>query len=119
MRSRDLWNRVFFANASFQPCTNPFMSSFSPQQKYDFMTEKLHLTEKGSDPVVVMVLKSNGIINSVKNIIGLEDPSNAEGGTINGDYMFEGSRRIVEASEDLKEAEGDIKFWFTKEELVG
>ena len=116
-----------FCKCKLSTLYKPLISSYSPQQKYDFMTEKLHLkmenskghfTRRDSDPVVVMVLKGHGIINSVKNIIGLEDPSKAKPGTINGDFMFEGSRRIVVSSENSKEAEGDIKVWFTNEELV-
>ena len=80
---------------------------------------KGYVTKKDTDPVVVMVWQGPGIINIVKNIIGLEDASKAKAGTINGDYMYGRSRRIVVASEDSKDAENDIKFWFTEEELVG
>jgi len=84
----------------------------------DFMT---------SGPSVKMVVQGLHAVEMVRKLVGNTMPSQAEMGTIRGDYSVDsavlanaqkrGIRNLIHASGNLAEAEAEIKLWFTPEEI--
>lgn len=78
-------------------------------------------------PVVKMVVEGLHAVEMVRKIVGSTLPSQAEMGTIRGDYSVDsavlanaqrrGIRNIVHASGTVGEAEAEIKLWFTDKEI--
>jgi len=84
----------------------------------DFMT---------SGPIVKAIVKGIHAIDMVRKIVGPSMPSQAEMGTIRGDFSVDDAtaanrdkraiHNIVHASETPEEAEHELKFWFAPEEI--
>ncbi len=84
----------------------------------DFMT---------SAPVVPMAIQGVHAVDKVRKMIGDTMPTNADFGTIRGDFSFDSAAaanrdkravfNIVHATETQEEAATEIAYWFTKEEL--
>ncbi len=84
----------------------------------DFMT---------SGPLIKMVVKGIHAIEMVRKLCGNTMPALAEMGTIRGDFSVDSAaaanrakrsvHNIVHASETPEEAEHEIKFWFSPEEV--
>jgi nucleoside-diphosphate kinase len=80
-----------------------------------------------SGPVIAMVLEGPHAIELVRKICGNTLPIKANPGTIRGDLSFDSSalanaakrsiRNLVHASGDAKEADFEVKLWFTDDEL--
>jgi len=80
-----------------------------------------------SGPMVKMIVEGVHAINMVRKITGTSMPSQAEMGTIRGDFSVDdataanrGKRaihNIIHASENPKEAEHELGFWFAAEDI--
>lgn len=80
-----------------------------------------------SGPIVKMVVKGIHAILMVRKIVGASLPSQAEMGTIRGDFSVDSAtaanrdkravHNIVHASENEKEAKHELEFWFSPEEI--
>ncbi len=80
-----------------------------------------------SGPIVVMVIEGNHAITKVRSIVGYTDPLTASPGTIRGDLssdsialgniMARATINLIHASSTQKEAEHEIKIWFSESEL--
>jgi len=78
-------------------------------------------------PMVKMVIKGIHAIDMVRKIVGPTLPSQAEMGTIRGDFSVDDStaanrdkraiRNLVHASGNQKEADHELLFWFSPEEI--
>ncbi|MEF8847112.1 MAG: nucleoside-diphosphate kinase [Candidatus Paceibacterota bacterium] len=78
-------------------------------------------------PMVKMIVQGNHAISMIRKIAGSSLPSEAENGTIRGDLSVDSAaaansdqraiHNIVHASEDEEEAEHELKFWFSPEEI--
>lgn len=79
-------------------------------------------------PVVVMVLQGNQAIAIARKLAGGTEPLNSDVGTIRGDFTIDSYqiadadgravRNVVHCSGSRKEAEREIKIWFTQEEIL-
>lgn len=74
-------------------------------------------------PVVVGVLDTDVLDNKsaialVRRIVGATDPSQAEMGTIRGDFGLRIDQNIIHASDSVESAAREIPIFFKKEELV-
>lgn len=88
---------------------------------------KVTLDAMQEGPVIVMVVEGIGAVGLVRKLVGTTEPKEAAPGTIRGDFShisFDYSKEVnsaipnlVHASGDTKEAEQEIKHWFSKEEL--
>jgi nucleoside-diphosphate kinase len=84
----------------------------------DFMT---------SGPLVKMIVEGIHAIDMVRKIVGPSFPSQAEMGTIRGDFSVDSAtaanrdkraiHNIIHASETKEEAEHELKYWFSPEEI--
>jgi nucleoside-diphosphate kinase len=80
-----------------------------------------------SGPVVALVLEGDDAVKKVRDIAGHTIPVKAEKGTIRGDYSDDSALKanaekrplhnLVHASGDKKEADFEIKLWFSADEL--
>ncbi|MCD5396233.1 MAG: nucleoside-diphosphate kinase [Candidatus Pacebacteria bacterium] len=80
-----------------------------------------------SGPLVKMVIKGIHAITMVRKIVGSSMPADAEMGTIRGDFSVDDAtaanrdkraiHNLVHASENEKEAEHELNFWFAPEEI--
>lgn len=80
-----------------------------------------------SGPILAMVVKGIHAIDMVRKICGPTIPAFAEMGTIRGDYSVDAPtaantdkraiHNLVHASETAKEAENEIKHWFSQKEI--
>jgi nucleoside-diphosphate kinase len=81
-----------------------------------------------SGPVVKIVLEGNNAIEVVRKIVGYTLPQKAQPGTIRGDFSIDSPivanlekralKNLIHASGNKKEAEKEIKLWFSKKELI-
>jgi nucleoside-diphosphate kinase len=84
----------------------------------DFMCES---------PIIKMVVQGLHAVEMVRKLVGNTMPSQAEMGTIRGDYSVDsavlanaqkrGIRNLIHASGNVAEAETEIKLWFTPKEI--
>lgn len=80
-----------------------------------------------SGPIVKMVVKGIHAIDMVRKLAGSSMPSEAEMGTIRGDFSVDDAtaanrdkraiHNIIHASETLEEAQNEIKLWFSPQEI--
>ena len=82
-----------------------------------------------SGPIVKMAISGIHAINMIRKIVGVSMPSEAEMGTIRGDFSVDDAtaanrdkraiHNLIHASENPEEAEHEIKFWFAPEDVHG
>src|ERR1035437_131489 len=85
----------------------------------DFMT---------SGPVVPMVIKGVHSVSKIRKLAGATMPTDAEIGTIRGDYSFDSAAsanrdkravfNVVHATETVDEAQKEISHWFGPDEIT-
>jgi len=65
-----------------------------------------------SGPVVCMVWEGTDVVKAGRKIIGATNPTDAEAGTIRGDFGVEVGRNIVHGSDSVENGEREISLWF-------
>lgn len=65
-----------------------------------------------SGPVVAMVIEGDGVIATVRKMIGATDPLQAEPGTIRGDFALEIGKNTVHASDSEERAQYEAGLFF-------
>lgn len=65
-----------------------------------------------SAPVVGMVVEGNGVVDSMRKLMGPTDSLEAEAGTIRGDLANSKGENIIHGSDSVKNAEIEIKRFF-------
>jgi nucleoside-diphosphate kinase len=71
-----------------------------------------------SGPVVAMVWEGKDAIQTVRNTMGVTNPTNAAPGTIRGDLGVEIGRNLVHGSDGLESAASEVALFFAANELV-
>jgi len=71
-----------------------------------------------SSPVVVMVLEANNAIAVSRKMMGATFGSNAEPGTIRGDFSLSNSFNLIHGSDSPEAAEFEIALYFQPGELL-
>ena len=81
-----------------------------------------------SGPVMVMVWQGAHAVELVRKITGGTEPRSSDVGTIRGDYVLDSYfmadtdnravRNVIHASGSVREAEDEIKHWFSKDEII-
>ena len=72
-----------------------------------------------SGPVVVQVLEANNAVDKYREIMGATNPEKAKNGTIRKLLALNVQENSVHGSDSKKNAENEINFFFTKNEIVG
>ena len=65
-----------------------------------------------SGPVVGMVVEGNGVVDSMRKMMGPTDSLEAAPGTIRGDFANSKSENIIHGSDSVENAELEIKRFF-------
>lgn len=65
-----------------------------------------------SAPVVGMVVEGNGVVDSMRKLMGPTDSLEAEAGTIRGDLANSKGENIIHGSDSVENAEIEIKRFF-------
>ncbi len=71
-----------------------------------------------SGPVVVMVLEGEGAMSKNRDLMGATNPKEAAKGTIRADFADSIDANAVHGSDSLENAANEIKFFFSKEEVI-
>jgi nucleoside-diphosphate kinase len=71
-----------------------------------------------SGPVVVMVLEGENAMTKNRDLMGATNPKEAAAGTIRADFADSIDANAVHGSDSLENAANEIKFFFSKEEIV-
>jgi Nucleoside diphosphate kinase len=79
-------------------------------------------------PIVPMIFEGNQAMGIVKKIVGGTEPLTSEVGTIRGDYTLDSYelssyddravRNLIHCSDEVAEAEREIKIWFNEAEIL-
>ena len=72
-----------------------------------------------SGPVVVQVLEGENAVSAYRDVMGATNPANAADGTVRKLFAESIEANTVHGSDSLENAEREITFFFTDEELVG
>ena len=72
-----------------------------------------------SGPVVVQVLEADNAISLYRKIMGATNPKEADKGTIRAKYAVSIEANSVHGSDSAENAEIEINFFFTNDEIVG
>lgn len=70
-----------------------------------------------SAPVIVMAVRGNGAIAIARKMMGATFGSNAEPGTIRGDYGVSNSFNLIHGSDSPESAQRELELFFNKDEL--
>lgn len=72
-----------------------------------------------SGPVVVQVLEGENAVAAYRDVMGATNPANAAAGTIRKEFAESIEANSVHGSDSLENAEREIAFFFTPQEIVG
>lgn len=70
-----------------------------------------------SGPVLAMVIEGGDCISLIRKMVGATNPSEADMGTIRGDYAIETGRNMIHASDSRESAEREISLFFKDSEI--
>ncbi|KAE8038561.1 hypothetical protein FH972_011059 [Carpinus fangiana] len=65
-----------------------------------------------SGPVVAMIWEGKNAVATCRKIIGATNPSDADIGTIRGDFAMDIGRNVVHGSDSVESARKEIALWF-------
>ena len=98
---------------------------YSAHKSKPFFAELVDFITEG--PVVAFVVEGVHAVDNVRRLVGPTSPHVAPPGTIRGDFAHismayaskkgSGGKNVIHASGSKKEADDEIKLWFTKNEL--
>ena len=71
-----------------------------------------------SGPVVVGVVEGPSAVAAVRKTVGATKPTDAEAGTIRGDFAVSIGRNLIHASDSPENAAKEVAFFFSEAELV-
>lgn len=71
-----------------------------------------------SGPVIAMVLERENAVAHLRKVMGATDPAQAEPGTIRHQFGLSIERNTIHGSDSPENAEREILFFFSLEELV-
>jgi nucleoside-diphosphate kinase len=91
------------------------------KEHYEHHKEKAFFNElikyMSSIPSVLMIIEGKQCIDVVRKMIGSTYGREAESGTIRGDFSISNQQNLVHASEDMQNAEKEIKRFFGEKEI--
>jgi len=112
-----------FESAGFKivGCKMMQLTSGLLQEHYAHVADKPFFPEienfMSSEPVIVMALEGEGVVNQVRDLLGPTDSTKAEKGTIRGDFGKDVMVNVVHASDSDANAAIELKRFFVEGEL--
>ena len=71
-----------------------------------------------SSPSVAMVLEGSNAVSNVRKLMGVTSPTEAQPGTIRGDFGLDLGRNIVHGSANVEDAAREVPLFFEKAEIT-
>ena len=71
-----------------------------------------------SSPVLVLAIRGVGAISICRKMMGATFGSNAEGGTIRGDFGVSNSFNLIHGSDSPEAAAKEMELFFTENEIL-
>jgi nucleoside-diphosphate kinase len=71
-----------------------------------------------SSPVVLLVIRGDGVVQMVRQTVGATDPAKAAPGTIRGDFGVTIGRNLIHASDSPENGEKEVALFFEEDELI-
>ena len=71
-----------------------------------------------SAPVVAIAWQGNKAVSVVRQTLGDTDPTDANPGTVRGDFGIDIGRNLTHGSDSARNGKTEVELWFTNEELV-
>ena len=72
-----------------------------------------------STPIIACVFEGEGAVETIRKEMGATDPTQAEKGTIRGDFGLDILKNSVHGSDSAATAEAEIELFFSPDELSG
>lgn len=76
------------------------------------------VTFMSSQPVLALILKADGAVARVRDLLGPTDSRKAPKGSIRGDLGTDNMRNIAHASDSVENAELEVKRFFKADEIT-
>ena len=70
-----------------------------------------------STPIVAAIFEGERAVEVARKAMGVTDPTKAEAGTIRGDFGLDIERNTIHGSDSVETAEGEIKLFFSEDEV--
>ncbi len=70
-----------------------------------------------STPIIAIVFEGEGAVELIRKTMGATDPTQAEPGTIRGDFGSDIQHNVVHGSDSVETAEEEIKLFFAEDEI--
>ncbi|WP_309398339.1 nucleoside-diphosphate kinase [Cerasicoccus maritimus] len=124
---KKLWGKALdrFAEAGFEiaACKMAKLDSEILRTHYAHVADKPFFPDieafMSSRPVILLVLKGEGVIGKVRDLLGPTDSTKAPAGTIRGDMGTDMMVNVCHASDGPETAEAEIARFFKPEEVLG
>ena len=71
-----------------------------------------------SAPIVAIAWQGSKAVAVVRQVLGATDPTEAQPGTVRGDYGIDIGRNLTHGSDSVKNGMAEINLWFKADELI-
>ncbi|MBA7479079.1 Nucleoside diphosphate kinase [subsurface metagenome] len=71
-----------------------------------------------SAPIVVAVFEAEGAVDLIRKAMGATDPTEAEAGTIRGDFGLDIEHNTIHGSDSVETAQEEIQLFFSEDEVL-
>lgn len=71
-----------------------------------------------SSPVLALVVEGPNAIKVLRKLAGATDPTEAEAGTIRGDYALQVTPNVIHAADSRENASREIPIFFSQKEIL-
>jgi len=71
-----------------------------------------------SSPIIAIVFQGENAVAIIRQTMGGTDPTEADSGTIRGDFGIDIGHNLVHGSDSLENASGEIDLFFSPEEIL-
>lgn len=70
-----------------------------------------------STPIVAIIFDGEGVVETIRRVMGATDPAKAESGTIRRDFGSDIQHNAVHSSDSAETAQKEVKLFFTDAEI--
>ncbi len=97
------------------PSSDQWKSHYAEHIDRDFYPALLEFMSSG--PVTLLVLEGTDSVKHLRHLSGSTDPTQAQPGTIRGDYACLTRKNVIHASDSPANAEREIAIFFAEKEV--
>ena len=71
-----------------------------------------------SAPIVAATFEAEGVVELIRKAMGATDPTEAEAGTIRGDFGLDIEHNTIHGSDSVETAQEEIQLFFSEDEIL-